>query len=168
MPRAPDHFGNRYAVSAVLNDALPRLRDMQEADVPAILAIERVAYEFPWTEGVLRDCFKFGYICKVYESSAGIIGYGIISIGAGECHFLNICIAPPYQQHGHGARMVAHLLHVARQARARTALLEVRISNKAAFRLYDKMGFNEIGVRKGYYPAARGGREDALVLAREL
>ena len=155
-------------MSAVLNDTLPHLRDMQESDVPAVMAIERVAYEFPWTEGVLRDCFRFGYICKVYESSAGIIGYGIISIGAGECHFLNICIAPSHQQHGHGARLVAHLLQVARQARARTALLEVRISNKAAFRLYDKMGFNEIGVRKGYYPAVRGTREDALVLMREL
>lgn len=154
-------------MSAVLSDALPHLRDMQEADVPAVLAIERVAYEFPWSEVILRDCFKFGYTCKVYESSDGIIGYGIISIGAGECHFLNICIAPPLQKHGHGARLVAHLLQVARLARARTALLEVRASNTAAFRLYDKMGFNEIGVRKDYYPA-RVGREDALVLAREL
>jgi len=155
-------------MSAVVSDAVPRLRDMQEADVPAVMAIERVAYEFPWTEGMLRDCFRYGYICKVYESGDGIIGYGIISIGAGECHFLNICIAPSQQQHGHGTRLVAHLLQVARQARARSALLEVRISNTAAFRLYDKLGFNEIGTRTGYYPAARGTREDALVLMREL
>jgi [ribosomal protein S18]-alanine N-acetyltransferase len=154
-------------MSAVLRDNLPQLRDMQETDVPAVMAIERVAYEFPWTEGILRDCFRFGYTCKVYETSAGIIGYGIISIGAGECHFLNICIAPPHQQHGHGARLVEQLLQVARHKRARSALLEVRVSNVAAFRLYHKMGFNEIGVRKGYYPA-RLGREDALVLAREL
>jgi ribosomal-protein-alanine N-acetyltransferase len=154
-------------MSAVLRDAPPQLRDMQEADVSAILAIECVAYEFPWTEGILRDCFKFGYVCKVYESGDGIIGYGVISIGAGECHFLNICIAPPYQQRGHGARLVAQLLQVARQARARTALLEVRVSNTAAFRLYHKLGFNEIGTRKGYYPA-RVGHEDALVLALEL
>jgi len=154
-------------MSAVLHDTLPHLRDMQETDVPAVLAIERAAYEFPWTEGILRDCFKFGYHCKVYASGAGIIGYGIVSIGVGECHFLNICIAPSHQRQGHGARLVAHMLQVARQARARTALLEVRASNAAAFRLYDKMGFNEIGVRKGYYPA-RVGREDALVLAREL
>jgi ribosomal-protein-alanine N-acetyltransferase len=154
-------------MSAVLRDALPRRRDMPETDVPAVMAIERVAYEFPWTEGVLRDCFRFGYICKVYETSAGIIGYGIISIGAGECHFLNICIAPPHQQHGHGASLVAQLLKIARQKRAHMALLEVRVSNSAAFRLYHKMGFNEIGARRGYYPA-RVGREDALVLAREL
>ena len=154
-------------MSAVLRDAPPRLRVMEEADVPAVMAIERVAYEFPWSEGILRDCFRFGYLCKVYESSEGIIGYGIISIGAGECHFLKICIAPPHQHRGHGARLVTQLLEIARTAHARTALLEVRVSNNAAFRLYDKLGFNEIGTRRGYYPA-HGGREDALVLAREL
>ncbi len=154
-------------MSAVLNDALPHLRDMRVADVPEVLAIERVAYEFPWSEGILRDCFRFGYICKVYEWRGEIIGYGIISIGAAECHFLNVCIAPSHQNHGHGVRLVTHLLQAARKAHARTALLEVRVSNSAAFRLYHKMGFNEIGVRKGYYPA-RAGREDALVLAREL
>ena len=154
-------------MSAVLRDAPPRLRAMEEADVPAVMAIERVAYEFSWTEGVLRDCFRFGYHCQVYESGDGIIGYGIISIGAGECHFLNICIAPPHQQRGHGANLVTLLLEIARAAHARTALLEVRVSNIAAFRLYHKLGFNEIGMRKGYYPA-RAGREDALVLAREL
>jgi len=154
-------------MSAVLNDALPHLRDMQVTDVPAVLAIERVAYEFPWSEGILRDCFRFGYLCKVYEWRGEIIGYGIISIGAGECHFLNVCIAPPHQKHGHGVHLVTYLLQTARQARARTALLEVRASNSAAFHLYHRMGFNEIGVRKGYYPA-HAGREDALVLAREL
>ena len=154
-------------MSAVLRSAPPGLRDMQEADLPAIMAIESVAYEFPWTEGILRDCFRFGYLCKVYESDSGILGYGIVSIGAGECHFLNICIAPAHQRQGHGTHLVTLLLQVARAANARSALLEVRVSNKAAFRLYYNLGFNEIGARKGYYPA-RIGREDALVLAREL
>jgi len=154
-------------MSAVLNRPLPTLRDMRESDLPAVLAIERVAYEFPWTEGVMRDCFKFHYVCKVYETPDEIVGYAFMSIGAGECHFLNICIAPAWQRHGHGARLVAQLLQIARQARARTAYLEVRVSNIGAYRLYHKMGFNEIGMRKGYYPAHKG-REDALVLAREL
>lgn len=154
-------------MSAVLRTELPRLRDMQLADLPAVLEIERMAYEFPWTEAVMRDCFRFGYFRKVYETSTGIIGYGVISIGAGECHFLNICIAPAHQRQGHGARLVALLLNVAREANAHSTFLEVRVSNKAAFRLYDKLGFNEIGIRKGYYPAPVG-REDALVLAREL
>jgi ribosomal-protein-alanine N-acetyltransferase len=153
-------------MSAVL-DSLPRLRDMREADVPEILVIERSAYEFPWAEGILRDCFKFGYLCKVYEAGTRIIGYGVISVAAGECHFLNICIDPEFQRLGHGSRLVAHLLRLARQAGARNALLEVRASNGSAYRLYSRMGFNEIGQRKNYYPA-RHGREDALVLARKL
>lgn len=154
-------------MSAVLRDASPRLRDMQLSDLPAAMAIERAAYEFPWTEAVMRDCFRYGYIRKVYETSTGIIGYAFISIGAGECHFLNICIAPLHQRQGHGAQLVQQLLQTAREAQARSAFLEVRISNTTAFRLYDRLGFNEIGVRKGYYPAHTG-REDALVLAREL
>jgi [ribosomal protein S18]-alanine N-acetyltransferase len=154
-------------MSAVATDALPHLRDMRETDLPQVMAIERVAYEFPWTEGIMRDCLKFGYVCKVYESSLGIIGYGVLSVAANECHLLNICIAPAFQRSGHGARLVAQLLHIARQAGARNALLEVRVSNAAAFRLYHKLGFNEIGQRHGYYPGRRE-REDALVLAREL
>ena len=113
------------------------------------------------------NCLAFTVRVGCDVNPAGIIGYGILSIAAGECHFLNICIAPEHQQRGYGARLVAQLLQVARQARARTARLEVRASNIAAFRLYDKMGFNEIGIRKGYYPA-RNGREDALIFAREL
>jgi ribosomal-protein-alanine N-acetyltransferase len=154
-------------VSAVLSGALPRLRDMLEADVPAVMAIERMAYEFPWTEGILRDCLRFGYLCKLYENDFGVLGYGVLSVAAGECHFLNICIAPEHQQQGHGARLLARLLDVARRAGAKNVLLEVRVSNAAAFRLYHRMGFNEIGQRKNYYPAKQG-REDALVLAREL
>jgi ribosomal-protein-alanine N-acetyltransferase len=154
-------------MNALASDAFPSLRDLREADLDVVMAIERAAYEFPWTEGIMRDCLKFGYVCKVYESRAGILGYGILSIAASECHFLNICIAPAWQQNGHGARLVAQLLQIARQARARSALLEVRVSNIAAFKLYHKMGFNEIGRRKNYYPAHRG-REDALLLAREL
>jgi ribosomal-protein-alanine N-acetyltransferase len=154
-------------MSAVASDALPVLRDMGVQDLPAIMAIERVAYEFPWTEGILRDCLRFNYLCKVYQTQSAILGYGVMSIAAGECHLLNICIAPGHQNRGYGALLVAKLLHIARQAGARTALLEVRVSNAAAFRLYHKLGFNEIGQRKSYYPG-HSGREDALLLAREL
>jgi len=154
-------------MSAVIRDSLPHLREMCEADIAAVIEIERAAYEFPWTEGVFRDCLHYRNICRVYENSDGIMGYGVLSVAAGECHMLNICIAPAYQNRGYGALLVAQLLHEARKAGARAAILEVRVSNSAAFRLYHKLGFNEIGMRKRYYPA-RLGREDALVLAREL
>jgi ribosomal-protein-alanine N-acetyltransferase len=90
-----------------------------------------------------------------------------MSVAAGECHLLNICIHPNHQRQGLGEGMVLFLLDFARQRKARVALLEVRMSNTAAYRLYTKLGFDEVGLRKSYYPA-RHGREDAIILARDL
>jgi ribosomal-protein-alanine N-acetyltransferase len=63
--------------------------------------------------------------------------------------------------------MVLFLLDLARQKKARIALLEVRVSNAAAYHLYTKLSFDEVGTRKSYYPS-RQGREDAIILARDL
>ncbi len=154
-------------MSAVVREGLPMVRSMREQDLPAVLEVERAAYEFPWTLGIFRDCLAFGYTCRVYQNARGLIGHGIMSVGAGECHMLNICVHPAYQRRGLGVHMVRHLMDLARAQKARSALLEVRASNYAAYRLYTGIGFNEIGIRKGYYPA-RHGREDAIILACEL
>jgi ribosomal-protein-alanine N-acetyltransferase len=109
-----------------------------------------------------------GCHCFVYESpQEGIIGHGIMSVAVSECHILNICIHPDYQRLGLGEGMVLFMLDLARDKKARVALLEVRLSNSAAYKLYNKLGFDEVGLRKGYYPS-RGGREDAIILARDL
>ena len=136
-------------------------------DLPAVLEIENASYEFPWTLPIFRDCLRVGCHCYVYESPRGILGHGIMSVAAGECHLLNICIHPDHQRRGLGEGMVLFLLDFARQRKARVALLEVRVSNVAGYRLYTKLGFDEVGLRKGYYPA-RHGREDAIILARDL
>ncbi len=154
-------------MSAVISEGLPMVRSMCERDLSAVLEVERAAYEYPWTLGIFRDCLTFGHVCRVYENARGLIGHGIMSVGAGECHMLNICVHPVYQRRGLGGHMVKHLMDLARAQRAHVALLEVRHSNIAAYRLYAQMGFNEAGIRKGYYPA-RNGREDAIILAREL
>lgn len=154
-------------MSAVVMTPAPRLRPMREDDLDRIMAIEHAAYEFPWTLGIFRDCLRFGYICMVFEDDKDILGYGLLSVGAGECHLLNICVAPCYQGQGYGSKLIALLLDVARVRSAHMAFLEVRVSNKAALHVYTKMGFNELGVRKNYYPA-HAGREDAILLARSL
>ncbi len=154
-------------MSAVAAAPVPRLRPMCEDDLDRIMAIEHAAYEFPWTLGIFRDCLRFGYTCMVYEDDQDILGYGLLSVGAGECHLLNICIAPRYQGRGYGSQLIDLLLDVARGRNARMAFLEVRVSNQAAFHVYTKMGFNELGVRKNYYPT-HAGREDAMLLARSL
>jgi ribosomal-protein-alanine N-acetyltransferase len=154
-------------MSAIAIEPQPLLRPMTGHDLEAVLKVEKVAYEFPWTTPIFRDCLRVGCHCFVYESPQGIIGHGIMSIAMGECHILNICIHPDYQQRGLGTDMVRSMLDTARRKKARVALLEVRISNAAAYRLYAKLGFDEIGLRKNYYPAHLG-REDAIILARDL
>ena len=86
----------------------------------------------------------------------------MLSVAAGECHILNLAIHPDWQGRGLGRKLMNRLLGLARQHQADTAFLEVRESNEAALALYRSMGFNEVGLRRSYYPAL-GGREDALV-----
>jgi ribosomal-protein-alanine N-acetyltransferase len=154
-------------VNAVAISPDPSLRQMQWSDLDAVVAVEELAYEFPWTLAIFRDCLRVGYQCQVLEAPAGLLGHGIMSLGPGECHLLNVCVHPDHQRRGHGRRMVEHLLGIAHRKGARVALLEVRTSNDAAYQLYRKLGFDEVGVRKNYYPS-RKGREDALILARDL
>ncbi len=144
-----------------------KLRAMRLEDLPAVMEVEHLAYEFPWTEGIFRDCLRVGYCCRVLHEGGRLVGHGVMVVAAGECHILNICIHPRYQRRGLGRELLTHLLGVARKAQATIALLEVRRSNRGAYALYHALGFNEIGLRKNYYPARRG-REDALVLALEL
>ncbi|GIX36019.1 MAG: ribosomal-protein-alanine acetyltransferase [Lysobacteraceae bacterium] len=144
-----------------------RLRAMQEADLDRVLAIEQSAYAFPWTAGIFRDCLRSGYGCWVLDRDGEIVGYGVVSVAAGEAHLLNLCIAPRAQGQGLGRHLLGRLIELARWQRAERIFLEVRPSNPRAIALYHAMGFNEIGRRPRYYPAAQG-REDALVMAREL
>lgn len=143
------------------------LRPMREDDLDAVMEIERRAYPFPWTRGIFRDCLHAGYPAWVLDEAGALAGYGLLSIAAGEAHILNVCTAPAAQGRGHGRRLVRTLLQQARGRGAQRVFLEVRPSNKAAIALYHAQGFNEIGRRPRYYPAANG-REDAIVMALEL
>lgn len=140
---------------------------MQSVDLPAVLVNERRGYTHPWTEGIFRDCLSNTHECWVLVFEKQTVGHGILSVAAGESHLLNVCVHPDSQGHGFGRLMVEHLLDRARQREAATVFLEVRPSNAVAYRLYERLGFNEIGIRENYYPAYTG-REDALVLAKEL
>lgn len=143
------------------------LRPMRDQDVEAVLVSERAAYEFPWSAVIFSDCLRVGYNCWIVEVGRLVVGHGIMSIGAGECHVLNLCVHPKWQGMGLGRRLLRRLLALARTKGADTAFLEVRVSNRLARALYASEGFCEIGERRGYYPA-RNGREDAVVLARAL
>lgn len=143
------------------------LRRMSSDDLPTVLKNERRSYTHPWSEGIFRDCLRQGNECWVLLYSDRIVGHGVLSVAAGEAHVLNVCVHPDCQGNGFGRRIVEYLIQRARDGEASTVFLEVRPSNQAACQLYENLGFNEVGVRPNYYPAYVG-REDALVLAKEL
>jgi ribosomal-protein-alanine N-acetyltransferase len=143
------------------------IRPMHDADLPAVAALERSAYLFPWTEGIFRDCLRVGYVCRVLDIGGSVLGYGILSAGAGEAHILNLCVAEEVRCRGLGRSMLEALIDRARGFGVREAYLEVRPTNTTAIRLYQSMGFEQIGIRRGYYQATVG-REDAVVLKLDL
>jgi [ribosomal protein S18]-alanine N-acetyltransferase len=143
------------------------IRPMNDLDIPVIGVIERAGYQFPWSESIFRDCLRVGYVCRVVEVDGDMAGYGIMSVGAGEAHILNVCIREEYRCGGLARKMLLYLLDRARVAGMYEAFLEVRPSNTVASRLYRSLGFEQVGIRKGYYQAPVG-REDAEVLRRVL
>lgn len=143
------------------------IRLMIDADVTDIMSIESRVYAYPWTAGIFRDCIGAGYCCYVLEQKSGIIAYAVMSVGINEAHILNICVHPETRGKGYGYALMGKMITLARQLQADTMFLEVRPSNSAARSLYDKLGFNEVGTRRNYYPAEQG-RENALILAKHL
>ena len=152
---------------AILKEPYPLLRPMRQEDLDEVAAIEIAAYEYPWTHAIFRDCLRAGYHCWILAQTVEIIGYGVLTVAAGEAHVLNLCIGREHQGNGHGKHLMKRLIDLARWHHAERIFLEVRPSNVHAIALYDDLGFNEIGKRPNYYPAKRG-REDAIVMALEL
>jgi ribosomal-protein-alanine N-acetyltransferase len=152
---------------AILKEPYPLLRPMRPEDLDEVAAIEIAAYEYPWTHAIFRDCLRAGYHCWILAQTVEIIGYGVLTVAAGEAHVLNLCIASEQQGNGHGKHLMKRLIDLARWHHAERIFLEARPSNVHAIALYDDLGFNEIGKRPNYYPAKRG-REDAIVMALEL
>jgi ribosomal-protein-alanine N-acetyltransferase len=144
-----------------------QIRTMVRDDLPLISDIERRSYDFPWNHGVFRDCLLAGYCCIVIERGDLVVGYGILSIAAGEAHILNLCVDPDYRQLDYGKRLLDEIMMRARQAEVAEMFLEVRPSNEHAIALYQKIGFRQVACRPAYYQA-REGREDAAVLSKVL
>lgn len=154
-------------MSAALESPALRVRAMTEADLDAVWDIERRAYVYPWSRGILIDCLRVPYECDVVEQDGRIVGYSVMSLAADEAHLLNLCLDPAVHGRGLGRLMLEHVTGVAEARRARVIFLEVRPSNTRAIKLYLSAGFRRVGVRPNYYRAADG-REDALVLAQRL
>lgn len=143
------------------------LRPMRLEDVDAVTRMEQQIQQHPWTRGNFADALDHGYVCNVAELGSETVGYALMMPAVDEVHLLNIGIAAKHQRKGLGGELLERMTELARALKMRRMLLEVRPSNAAALSLYRRHGFRQIGLRRGYYPA-RTGREDAIVMEREL
>lgn len=137
-----------------------------------VASVEQSAYEHPWTIGNFSDSLKAGYHARLLTGgapSAGqLIGYFVAMQGVEEVHLLNITVAPAHQRQGWAHVMLDALSLWARGEQAQWLWLEVRPSNERAKTLYEHYGFREVGLRRNYYPANAGHREDAIVMSFAL
>ncbi|MDE2117716.1 MAG: ribosomal protein S18-alanine N-acetyltransferase [Betaproteobacteria bacterium] len=145
-----------------------RLREMNLADMDAIMRIEQRVHAHPWTRGNFTDALKSDCICKVYEADGEMLGYVVLMPAVDEVQLLNISIAAGHQRKGLGRKLLEETMKIARGLNMRRILLEVRPSNGAALGLYRAAGFSQIGLRRGYYPSEDNRREDAVVMECEL
>lgn len=143
------------------------LRPMTASDLDAMMAIERVNFPFPWTEGNFKDSINSGYMCLIMEQGQQLIGYAVLMMVLDEAHLLNISVAQSHQGQGWGRYLLLQMMEIGREKGGLNMFLEVRPSNHSALGLYESMGFNEMGIRPGYYPA-HNGREDAVLMGMAL
>jgi [ribosomal protein S18]-alanine N-acetyltransferase len=158
-------------MSALPKDIAPKsqlhLRPMQMADLDAISEIEPQVYSHPWSRGNFSDSLNAGYSCWAYEDNGILFGYAVLMTVLDEAHLLNISIAKSHQGQSLGRNLLEHMMQIARKHGAQNIFLEVRPSNTAAVRLYESIGFNEMAIRRNYYPAIAG-REDAILMGMAL
>lgn len=155
-------------MSAVLRESTERLAPMRPQDLAEVLAVEQIAYQFPWTHGNFIDSLRAGHSAwTMRDVSGSLIAYAVVMMALDEAHLLNLTVAPACQRFGFGWRMLEAMAENARGYGARTMLLEVRPGNSAAQSLYERYGFVRIGIRRDYYPASDG-REDAIVMRVSL
>ncbi len=144
-----------------------KLRAWREDDIAPMAEIEQQAYPYPWSASILRDCLEAGHWGWVASSRGEIAAYAVVQAVLDEAHLLNVCVAPAWQGQGIGRGMLHWVMQQCAAREMQRMLLEVRASNIPALGLYRALGFQQDGVRKGYYPAS-GGREDAVLMSRAL
>ena len=163
-------------MSAQLQPSL-QLRPMQMHDLDHIMQIEPTIYSHPWTYGNFSDSLQNGYSGWVMEDTSlgktsEMIGYSLLMMVMDEAHLLNLSVVKYRQKQGLGRFLLEHMCSIARNHKALSMFLEVRPSNLSAIALYENIGFCEIAVRRGYYPAdpdvSKTGREDAILMGLAL
>jgi ribosomal-protein-alanine N-acetyltransferase len=145
----------------------PEIRVLTHDDLDRIVRIEHSAYPFPWSRGIFVDCMRVGYDCWGLQVRDLLVAYAIQTHAVGESHLLNLCVDPEWQRAGYGSILLEHAICHSALNDCTSMYLEVRPSNPAAIRLYQRRGFAIVGERRNYYRAEKG-RETAIVMRLEL
>ena len=174
MSLVPKTGGTDASGAALKKDQSPGLvaaaeplvfRTMQASDLVEVEAIERAVYEHPWSLTNFQDSLASGYACWVVHDADGqLSGYFLLMAAPDVMHLLDIAVRPALHGRGLGRRLLEQIFLIVRASATPAVLLEVRPSNLHALAVYHHVGFRQIGVRKAYYPATGGQREDAIVM----
>ena len=144
------------------------MRPMAQSDVEAVAAIEASVQDFPWTAGNFSDGLKAGYDSWVAHRHGQVVGFSMTLYAPDLAHLLVIAVAPDAQREGVGTALIRHCEKEALARGLPAVLLEVRPSNASALAFYHRHGFQQIAIRKDYYPAPGGRRENACVMRKPL
>ena len=142
------------------------LRRLGLRDLAAIEAIERRAYRTPWSRSMFAgELAKPSSLCLgAVDEEGTLVGYMIISRYVDAWHVMNIATAPEHRRRGVATALLERLFQMTADDAQRGYTLEVRVSNEDAIRLYERLGFERRGIRRGYYT---DNREDAVIMWRE-
>jgi [ribosomal protein S18]-alanine N-acetyltransferase len=155
-------------MSAVLKTIEARFEPLTSQRLEAVLAIEQLAYAQPWSRGSFTDSLRCGYQAQLLMGEDALLGYFIAMRVLDEVHLLNLTVAPAHQRQGWGRVLLDALAIWARGQGALWLWLEVRVSNQRAQQMYERHGYRRVGLRKAYYPARQGQREDAVIMSLSL
>jgi ribosomal-protein-alanine N-acetyltransferase len=138
---------------------------MQQSDLEDVFALEQSVYPYPWSLANFVDSLNSNYESWVLRDQDGdLLGYFLLMAVVDEAHLLNVAVSATQQGQGLGRFLLNQAVACSRGLGMESVLLEVRPSNTRALQIYERYGFQHIGRRKGYYPAANQQREDAIVM----
>lgn len=141
-----------------------RISSLTAADLPRAWRIEKLAHAFAWSEKTFAASLGERYLNYQLRVAGDMVAFAITQRVLDEATLCNIAVDPAFQRQGFGQSLLIHLINELKKRDVATLWLEVRASNTAAIMLYGKLGFNEVALRRNYYPAVNG-REDAIIMA---
>lgn len=140
------------------------IEKMQTKDLPEVAEIEARVFSVPWSEQGFADALKQDTIFVTAKQDGQVVGYCGMYCSFEEGEITNVAVLPEAQNHGIGKKIISALLRASQKKNISRIVLEVRVSNTPAIRLYEGFGFQKAGIRKGFYEKPR---EDAAIMILE-